>query len=146
MMATLRSIWVWFSITVLILLWLPLLALVRLFDRDPAHYHTGRWFRRLGAAMTVINPVWRVRVSGEKIEDPRRPYVVVSNHQSNVDIPVISRLPWDMKWVAKAELFKLPIVGWMMRMADDIPVDRRSKTSRARVLVKAGRCLGKSAR
>ncbi len=143
MMATLRSIWVWFSITVLILLWLPLLALVRLFDRDPAHYHTGRWFRRLGAAMTVINPVWRVRVSGEKIEDPRRPYVVVSNHQSNVDIPVISRLPWDMKWVAKAELFKLPIVGWMMRMADDIPVDRRSKTSRARVLVKAREVLGK---
>ncbi|MDX1516917.1 MAG: lysophospholipid acyltransferase family protein, partial [Woeseiaceae bacterium] len=50
---------------------------------------------------------------------------------------MISRLPWEMKWVAKAELFRLPVVGWMMRMADDIPVDRDAKTSRARVLVVA---------
>ncbi len=142
-MRTLRSLWAWFSITLLILIWLPLLALVRLVDRDPAHYHTGRWFRRLGAAMTRVNPFWDVVLEGERIEDPRRPYVVVCNHQSNVDIPVISRLPWDMKWVAKAELFRVPFVGWMMRLADDIPVDRGEKSSRARVLIRAREVLEK---
>ncbi|QXD15654.1 1-acyl-sn-glycerol-3-phosphate acyltransferase [Rhodocaloribacter litoris] len=140
-MTTLRSLWVWSSNVLLILLWLPLLALIRLFDRDPARYTTGRWFRRLGAAMTRVNPFWRVEVSGERIEDPRRPYVVVCNHQSNVDIPVISRLPWDMKWVAKAELFRVPVVGWMMRLAGDIPVERGEQMSRARVLVAARRVL-----
>jgi 1-acyl-sn-glycerol-3-phosphate acyltransferase len=143
MLSILRSCWAWAAIALLILFWLPLLAVVWLFDRDPAKYRTGRWFRRLGAAMTHANPVWRVEVSGERIENPRRPYVVVSNHQSNADIPVISRLPWDMKWVAKAELFRVPLVGWMMQLANDIPVDRDARTSRARVLILAQQVLEK---
>ena len=121
----------------LILLWLPWLALVRLFDRDPAHYRTGRWFRRLGMTMTKVNPAWDITVSGVQVDDPRRPYVVVSNHLSNADIPIISCLPWEMKWVAKAALFRLPVVGWMLRLAGDIPVDRGNKRSRAAVLVTA---------
>jgi 1-acyl-sn-glycerol-3-phosphate acyltransferase len=142
MAATLRSLWIWFAIVTLIVLWLPLVALVRLFDRDPALYRTGRWFRRLGIAMTRVNPAWQVRVSGEQITDPRRPYVVVSNHQSQADIPIISFLPWEMKWIAKRELFRIPFVGWMMRLAGDIPVDREN-LSRARVLVAAGEYLKK---
>jgi len=137
MRSTLQSIWTWALIGVLIVVWLPLLAVVRWFDRDPARYRTGRWFRRLGMAMTRINPAWRIEISGETLDDPRHPYVVVSNHQSNADIPIISCLPWEMKWVAKAELFTVPFVGRMMRLAEDIPVDRESRTSGARVLIKA---------
>lgn len=142
-MATLRSVWAWLAILTLIILWLPLLAVIRLFDRDPAYYRTGRWFRRLGYALARVNPSWKVEVSGERITDPRRPYVVVCNHQSNGDIPIICYLPWEMKWVAKLELFKVPIVGWMMRLAGDIPVDRTNKLSRARVLVLAQEYLQK---
>lgn len=136
-MVILRSIWTWVAITVLILAWLPLLAVIRVFDRDPALYRTGRWFRRLGVAMTKVNPFWHIEVSGVRVEDPRNPYVVVSNHQSQADIPIISRLPWEMKWVAKAELFRIPVVGWMMRLAGDISVNRQDRMSRARVLVTA---------
>ena len=128
---------IWASIGLLVLLWLPLLALVRLFDRDPAHYATGRLFRKVGDAMTRVNPLWHIEVTGDFPADPRRPYVVVSNHQSNADIPVISRLPWEMKWVAKAELFRVPVAGWMMRLAGDIAVDRKDPKSRAKVLVAA---------
>jgi 1-acyl-sn-glycerol-3-phosphate acyltransferase len=137
MLSTLRSLWAWFSIGTLILLWVPLMAVVHFFDRDPASYRTGRWFRRLGAMMVHVNPAWKVHITGETIDDPRRPYVVVGNHLSMADIPAISLLPWDMKWVAKAELFKVPLVGWMMRIAGDIPVDRSSKRSRAQVLFTA---------
>jgi 1-acyl-sn-glycerol-3-phosphate acyltransferase len=133
----LRSLWAWSATGVLIFTWLPLLGLVRLTDRDPARYRTGRWFRRLGATVTKANPSWRIQISGERIDNPRRPYVVVSNHQSMADIPIISRLPWEMKWVAKAELFATPIVGWMMRLAGDIEVDRKDRRSRARVLTTA---------
>lgn len=143
MLVTLRSLWTWSAIVSLILAWLPLLAVRRLFDRDPTHYATGYWFRRLGAMMTRVNPMWRVEISGETIMDPRKPYVVVSNHQSHADIPIISRLPWEMKWVAKAELFKIPVTGWMMRLAGDIPVDRANKKSRAKVLVHAREYLQK---
>jgi 1-acyl-sn-glycerol-3-phosphate acyltransferase len=136
-MKSIQSALIWAANGALILLWLPVLAVVRLFDRDPAHYATGRAFRFLGNLFTRTNPLWRVHIEGDVPEDPRRPYVVVSNHQSNADIPVISRLPWEMKWVAKAELFKVPVVGWLLRMAGDIAVDRRDPTSRAHVLVAA---------
>ncbi len=140
-MKAIQSALIWAAEVGLILLWLPLLAVVRLFDRDPAHYTTGRLFRLLGNAMTRVNPLWRVHIEGAFPDDPRLPYVVVSNHQSNADIPVVCRLPWEMKWVAKAELFKLPVAGWMMRLAGDIPVNRNDRASRTRVLTTAKQVL-----
>ena len=137
----LRSILTWFRTGFLIVAWLPLLAISRLFDRDRALYRTGFLFRRLGKAITSANPAWRLHISGENISDPRRPYVVVSNHQSLADIPLISNLPWEMKWMGKVELFKLPIIGWMMRLAGDISVDRRNPRSGAQALIKAQRYL-----
>jgi len=141
--STLRSLWAWFVIVLLIVVWLPAVALVWLLDRDPARYATGRMFRRLGAAMTRGTGLWHVQVEGWLPDDPRRPYVVVSNHQSHADIPVVSNLPWDMKWVAKAELFRVPFVGWMMRMAGDIPVARGDARSGVAVLGRAREVLGK---
>jgi len=141
MIASLRSIWIWTSVLLLIVIWVPWLAIIRLFDRDPVRYRTGRWFRRLGVAMTKVNPTWNLLVSGVPIANPRNPYVVVSNHQSLADIPLISHLPWEMKWVAKKELFKLPFIGWMLRLAGDIPLDRQDRRSGARMLMSAARYL-----
>lgn len=143
MLNALRSAWIWLSIGLLILLWVPVMAVTRLFDRDPARYRTGRMFRRLGAAMTRVNPAWKIRIEGRFPDDPRHPYVVVSNHQSNADIPVVSRLPWEMKWVGKAELFRLPIVGWFMRLSEDLAVARGDQKSRALVLLHARDVLKK---
>ena len=133
----LRSLWAWTAIAILIVVWLPFLAVVRIFDRDPALYRTGYWFRRLGWAMTRVNPSWRVTISGRYPEDPRLPYVVISNHQSLADIPVLSCLPWEMKWVGKTELFEIPFVGWMMRLAGDIQLDRGQARSGAKALLQA---------
>lgn len=91
--------------------------------------------------MTRANPAWRVRVSGFRPDNPRNPYLVVGNHQSAADIPVFSRLPWEMKWIGKASLFQLPLLGRMMHLSLDIPVDRSSRMSRARVLAEAAKRL-----
>lgn len=141
MLSFLRSLWAWIAVGALVLLWLPLLAVIRLFDRDPVQYTTGRWFRRLGAAMVKANPFWRVHRTGFQVPRERQPFVVVSNHQSMADIPLLSTIPWEMKWVAKIELFRLPLVGWMMRLAGDIQVERKEARSGARALIRAGRCL-----
>jgi 1-acyl-sn-glycerol-3-phosphate acyltransferase len=135
-----RSLWIWTASVVLVLLWIPLLALVRLCDRDPRRLRTGWWFRRLGRVLAKVNP-WRIRISGLDGFDPRRVYVIVSNHQSLADIPVISHLPIDTKWLAKAELFRVPGLGWMLRMAGDIPVARSDRRSSARALLQCARCL-----
>lgn len=143
MREVLRSIWVWTATVALVLLWLPLLTAIRLFDRDAMHYRTARWFRRLGVAVTKINPAWRLHLSGNNISKPGPPYVVVSNHQSLADIPLVAHLPLDMKWMAKVEVFKYPIFGWMCRMAGDIPVDRKDRRKGLKALHQASRYLQK---
>ena len=141
MRETLLSIWAWATTGLLVVAWFPLMAVVWLFDSNPVRYRTGRLFRRLGASLSYINPFWDIEVYGEPPDDMRGPYVVVSNHLSHADVPIISRLPWEMKWVAKQELFGIPVAGWMLQMARDIAVDRKDKRSRAQVLVQARRVL-----
>ena len=136
-----RSLFIWLTTSIIILFWLFLLAISRLFDRDPVHYRTGFLFRKLGKTLTQVNPSWKIHISGEIISNPRLPYVVVCNHQSMADIPLISNLSWDMKWLAKTELFKLPVLGWMMRLAGDISVDRKNPRSGAQALIKAQHIL-----
>lgn len=126
MFATIKSLAIWVGIALLILIWLPMLAICRLIDPDPAYYHTGKLFRKLGKAISKINPNWQITISGRTEVNDRAPYVVVCNHLSQADIPLISNLPWEMKWVAKKELFDTPVVGWMMKLAGDISVDRRA--------------------
>jgi 1-acyl-sn-glycerol-3-phosphate acyltransferase len=89
----------------------------------------------------TLNPAWKLHISGDLVADPRRPYVVVSNHQSMADIPLISNLPWEMEWMGKVELFRLPIIGLMVRLAGDMCVDRKSPRSGARAMLKARRHL-----
>jgi len=120
---TLMSIWAWFVLGTALVLWLPVMGLIRLATlSDPGRYAVGYVFRRIGPVMATLNPLWRFRTSGTPPADPRRPYVVVSNHESFADILLISHLPWEMKWLSKAELFRVPVLGWLMRLAGDIPV------------------------
>jgi len=140
MISRLRSIWIWGASACLILLWTPVVTAVWLFDRDPCRRRTGRTFRRLGPLLGMINP-WRIRVSGRENVTPGQVYAVVSNHQSLADIPVISHLVNDSKWLSKAELFRVPIVGWMMRMAGDISVERTDRRKGAQAMLKCARYL-----
>src|SRR4051812_21046607 len=120
------SLWTWLVLVVCILVWFPVMAIVRLLTApfDRGNYITGYIFRRIGSATAMLNPLWRFRYSGTLPENPRRPYVVVSNHESFADILLISYLPWEMKWLSKAELFRIPVMGWLMWLAGDIPVKR----------------------
>lgn len=111
--------------------------------RDPGRYNVGRWFRRGAMAAAKLNPLWDFRVSGFTPNDPRRPYVAVSNHESLADIFLISHLPWEMKWLSKDAIFKLPIMGWLMKMAGDIPVTRNSRNSRVEAIEQCRDRLGK---
>ena len=134
MRSVLISLWVWFAIGTLIVLWVPIMVAARLLDRDPALYYAGYTLRILGRLLTHVNPFWEIELGGAFPDDPRTPYVGVGNHFSQADPPIIARVPWEMKWVAKKELFDLPFAGWLLRLSGDISVDRRSKKSRAQVL------------
>ena len=105
---------------------------------DPGRYAAGRAFRHLAVTASWLNPYWRFHTEGARVADPRRPYVAVSNHESYADIFLISHLPWEMKWMAKDTIFRIPVMGWMMRMAGDIPITRGSRDSAVQAIA-AGR-------
>jgi 1-acyl-sn-glycerol-3-phosphate acyltransferase len=61
-----------------------------------------------------------------------RAFVVMSNHQSHLDIPIIYRSwPGSLRMVAKRELFKVPIWGNAMRQAGFVSVDRSGDRAQA---------------
>src|ERR1017187_7518268 len=140
MIPLLRTTWIWTASAILILLWTPMLGVVRLFDHEPRRLRTGRWFRKLGRVLAGVNP-WRIHISGGENLNANQVYVIVSNHQSLADIPLISHLKLDTKWLAKAELFRLPLLGWMLRMAGDVPIDRSDRRKGAKAILQCARYL-----
>lgn len=138
-MKYIRSLWIWTASAALVLLWVPLLGLVWTFDKK-LRLRTGSWFRRLGRMLSRVNP-WQIQISGLENLHSDQVYVIVSNHQSLADIPLVSHLRIDTKWLAKVELFRLPVVGWMMRMAGDIPVDRAAPREGAKAMLRCAKYL-----
>jgi 1-acyl-sn-glycerol-3-phosphate acyltransferase len=107
-----------------IAIWPPLVALALAltwpFDRN--RVVAGRLLRLCGAFVSRTFPFWRIRIEGRW--PGRGAYVVVANHQSFLDIFLLSNIPHEMKWVAKRELFRIPWVGWSFYLSGDIPIDR----------------------
>lgn len=88
----------------------------------------------------------RVRVVGLEHLDPRRTYVLASNHQSIYDIPIVfSSLPLQLRIIAKDSLGRIPFLGWHLRRTGHLLVDRRSPGAgilkRMAQLVRAARSL-----
>jgi len=64
----------------------------------------------------------------------------MSNHQSVVDIPVLQAcLPVQFRWLAKAELFKIPIFGYALGRSGHISIDRSNRKSAFKSLSNAAR-------
>jgi 1-acyl-sn-glycerol-3-phosphate acyltransferase len=129
---TLVSVWSWFVLGVVVIIWTPLVALTRLvtlpFDKQA--YWAGYLWRKLGWTHSNLTPGWEFKVTGDLPADIRKkPYVVVANHESFVDILLICHVRTEMKWMSKTDFFRYPLVGWMMRLARDIPLERGDSAS-----------------
>lgn len=69
----------------------------------------------------------KVRVEGLDKLEPGKSYIFAANHQSQFDIFCLQgRFDWDFRWLAKKELFQIPIFGPALRRSGNIPVDRAS--------------------
>jgi len=68
----------------------------------------------------------RLRVRGLEKLDRSRAYVFMSNHCSNLDVPVLVAVlkEYQLRWVAKKELVKVPLFGWALKTTGHIIIDR----------------------
>ncbi|HUL58090.1 MAG TPA: lysophospholipid acyltransferase family protein [Anaeromyxobacteraceae bacterium] len=106
-----------------ILIWLVTLPFDR--RRVVLHLYSCVW----GSLYVWSNPLWRVRIEGREKLPWKGPAVLVANHLSLLDILVLYDLFRPFKWVAKAELFKVPFVGWNMWINDYVRVLRGDRES-----------------
>jgi len=84
----------------------------------------------------------RVKVFGKENIDTNQSYVYISNHQSIIDIFVIyGWLPSVFKWLMKAELFKIPFVGWACKAAGHIFIERSAGIEANKSIAMAERTL-----
>jgi 1-acyl-sn-glycerol-3-phosphate acyltransferase len=95
------------------------------------------WARFILAASCI-----KVKVIGLSNIDPSMSYIYMSNHQGNVDIPILQAyLPVQFRWLAKAELFKIPVFGYAMGKAGHISIDRSNRKSAFKSLNNAARII-----
>jgi len=127
------SFLVWIAWEVLVILWTPVVAIALLLTGwwDRPRWIAGRVFRFGARILVWLNPFWSVRVEGLVPGRDAHPFVAVANHESLADIILIGTLPWDMKWISKSSIFRVPFLGLMMRMAGDVGVHRGEAASRA---------------
>ena len=89
------------------------------------HRFTCFW----GSLYTWVNPQWPVTIEGREKIDPGATYVMVANHLSLLDILVLFRLFRHFKWVSKIENFRVPWIGWNMRLNRYIALRRGDRES-----------------
>jgi 1-acyl-sn-glycerol-3-phosphate acyltransferase len=97
------------------------------FDRRLVALHRFTCF--WASLYTWTNPAWPVQVLGREKLVQDRACVMVANHVSLLDILLLFRLFVHFKWVSKVENFRVPLVGWNMRLNRYIPLHRGKKVS-----------------
>lgn len=96
---------------------------------DPNLFFLHRYSAFWASLYIWCMPLWSVTLSGREKIDPSQNYVMVSNHQSSLDILVLYRLFIPFRWVAKAEVFFLPFIGWNMTLNGYVKLKRGDKAS-----------------
>lgn len=83
-------------------------------------------------------PYWKVKYYNFKGIPRKTPYVIISNHQSMLDILVLHKVHRPFKWVSKVENFKVPVVGWVLTLNECLRIER-GKSNSATKLFKAAK-------
>lgn len=121
--------------TAFIIIWVVLVILIfgtgailaSLFDKrgNLSHLVARAWGRSILFASRI-----QVTVKGFSNIDPEKAYIFMPNHMSNFDIPVLlAHLKVQFRWLAKAELFRIPFFGFAMRRVGYISIDRSNRKS-----------------
>lgn len=84
----------------------------------------------------------RSKVTGLENVDASRNYVIVSNHLSLYDSPLLVRyLPLSIRFLGKRELFKIPVMGGYMGRTGHIPIDRSNPRAALTSMAEAARLM-----
>lgn len=143
--AGLRMIFVCCFIAVyLVIVGIPILTYCRLIRNPSLALRYTRLLDRMALFLAGIT----VLVEGTEKVDPARGNVFVGNHRSLLDVcAVFIALPGDLRFLAKKELYKIPLVSFALRTMGIIEVDRTDSEAAAKSIdhavsqIQAGRSV-----
>lgn len=130
-----RSAWILFASTVVTFFY----SVIAFFSGliSPYSERTNHIVRSWARALLKISAI-QVRVKGIEKIDPKQSYLFMSNHQSTFDIMTcLSVIPGTARFLAKQELFRIPVFAQGMRAVGMIPIDRGNSTKARKSLDKA---------
>jgi 1-acyl-sn-glycerol-3-phosphate acyltransferase len=108
-----------------------------LYDTEGRRQH---WCASTWSRMIARTAGARVRVIGSEVLRAGESYVFLSTHRSYMDIPVmLGYLPAQLRIAAKREVFLIPFLGWHMRRAGHISINRGSTEEAVAALQRAAR-------
>lgn len=139
----LKSILVWFTGVFFLVFFFPvsffIWLLVLPFDKKRVVIHRLLVWQSM--LLVKIFPFWKLKIEGKEKFIKGTTYIIISNHQSLIDILVLNCLGYRFKWISKIENTKVPFLGWYLLMAGYITVDRKDDESKAEMLARSYRCL-----
>ena len=130
-----RSALLWISFVVSTVALSTLSFITYPLDRNGNIVHIyARWWAKIQLLVSGV----RVKVKGLEHIGNEPAYIYMSNHQGAYDIfALLSCLPVQFRWIAKKELFAIPILGWAMSAANYISIDRSGKRKALESIKKA---------
>lgn len=144
-MDLIKSIFTWVFSILFVLLVFPVTIILWLaglpFGKGPLLAH--RWLSVQGMVLIKASPLWKLKIEGRENYVPGTNYVIISNHQSLLDIPAMKCLRLDYRWISKVENFRIPVLGQSMRMAAYISIERGNKESVIKMMEESGDALKK---
>jgi len=122
-------IWLYWAVCIIFFFFIVALLYIVTLPIDPYNRIPNLAVKGLAWTMMKANPGWAFHIKGADPSKFKKPTIVVANHQSFLDMPLSYMLPWTMKWVAKKDLFRIPIFGWIISMTGHLSIDRQSSSS-----------------
>ena len=124
---------------------LSFVALIVCYPFDKRRRVVHELSRALCFSWWYVPFTWRRRIEGLEHVDKNKPYVIVINHNSMVDIISLYFVRLNFRWVSKQEVFRIPFIGPLLWMHGDIAIQRGRATESMRKVLNDGKMwLGRS--
>ena len=137
MLTLLFGIYTFIICTVMLLLSAVAFVVTIPFDKQRKVVH--ELSRALVYMFIMVPPLWKRRVEGLENIEKDKPYVVVINHQSMVDIMMLYLVPMTFRWVSKREVYRIPFIGRFLMLHGDITIDRKQGSKAMRKVMEQGK-------
>jgi 1-acyl-sn-glycerol-3-phosphate acyltransferase len=122
-----RSAWTWLAgVSATIVGGTSILVLALINPTSSAIERVASWWSRMWLTASGT----KLSIEGQENVDSSRSYIVVANHLSTLDIMVcFIAVPLPIRYLAKKELFRIPLFAQAMRAMGIIEVDRGARSS-----------------